>query len=141
VVVRNARSLRASARLGRPAPVAGVRARLPMPMPSGDPVALRAGFWTLPLVVVLLVCAVIGFAAFAGPDPSPPASLVPGACLVGTDPYAPVPCGDRHDARLVAVVDRAVECPGSTHASVVEGRGVLCVRPVGSALVRAPRGP
>ncbi len=141
VVVQNARSLRAIARLGRPAPVAGVRARLPMPMPPGDPVALRAGFWTLPLVVVLLVCAVIGFGALAGPDPSPRASVVPGACLAGTDPYAPVPCSQRHDARLVAVVDRTAECPASTHAAVVEGRGVLCVRPVGSAVVGAPRRP
>ena len=141
VVVDNARSLRATTRLGRPAPVAGVRARLPMPMPPGDPVALRAGFWTLPLVVVLLVCGAIGFGALAGPDPSPTASFVPGACLVGTDPYAPVPCHDRHDARLVTVVDRTGQCPASTHASAVVGRGVLCVRPAGRAVVGAAREP
>jgi hypothetical protein len=141
VVVDNARSLRAITRLGRPAPVVGVRARLAMPMPPGDPVALRAGFWTLPLVVVLLVCGVIGFGALTGADPSPAASLVPGACLVGTDPYAPVPCHDRHDARLVAVVDRAGQCPASSHASVVEGRGVLCVRSAGKAVVGAAREP
>jgi hypothetical protein len=141
VVVDNARSLRAITRLGRPAPVVGVRARLAIPMPPGDPVALRAGFWTLPLVVVLLVCGVIGFGALTGADPSPAASLVPGACLVGTDPYAPVPCHDRHDARLVAVVDRAGQCPASSHASVVEGRGVLCVRSAGKAVVGAAREP
>ena len=79
--------------------------------------------------------------ALAGADPSPAASLVPGACLVGTDPYAPVPCHDRHDARLVAVVDRAGQCPASSRASVVEGRGVLCVRSAGKAVVGAPREP
>ena len=118
----------------------GVRARLPMPMPPGDPVALRAGFWTLPLVVVLLVCGVIGFGALAGSDASPTASFVPGACLVGTDPYAPVPCRHHHDARLVAVVDHTGQCPASTNASVVEGRRVLCVRSVGRTVVKsAPR--
>jgi DnaJ domain len=141
VVLDNARSLRTIARLGRPTPVVGVRARLPMPMPPGDPVALRAGFWTLPLVVVLVVCGVIGFRAFAEPDPSPAASFVPGACLVGTDPYAPVPCQDPHGARLVAIVDRTAECPASTHPSVAEGRGVLCVRPIRTAVVGAPREP
>jgi hypothetical protein len=141
VVVDNARSLRTITRLGRPTRAVGVRARLPTPMPPGDPVALRAGFWTLPLVVVLLVFGVIGFRALAGPDPSPAASFVPGACLVGTDPYAPVPCHDHHDAHVVALVDRTGKCPASTHASVVEGRGVLCVRPTGRTVVGAPREP
>jgi hypothetical protein len=63
VAVDNARSLRTISRLGRPTRVVGVRARLPLPMPPGDPVALRAGCWTLPLVVVVLVCGVIGFGA------------------------------------------------------------------------------
>jgi len=63
VALDNARSLRKIARLERPTRVVGVAARLPRPMPPGDPVALRAGFWTLPLVVVVLVCGVIGFGA------------------------------------------------------------------------------
>jgi hypothetical protein len=141
VVIGNARSLRATARLGSPAPVIGVQARLPMPMPPGDPVALRTGLWTLPLVVVLLACVVIGVGAVAGADPSPRASFVSGACLVGNDPYARVPCRERHDARLVAVVDRTGECPLSTHASPVERGGVLCVRPARRAVVGASRGP
>ncbi len=99
------------------------------------------GFWTLPLVVVLLVCGVIGFGALAGSDASPTASFVPGACLVGTDPYAPVPCRHHHDARLVAVVDHTGQCPASTNASVVEGRRVLCVRSVGRTVVKRPLGP
>jgi DnaJ domain len=132
VVVRNGRSLRATAALRRPAPVAGVRARLPMPMPPGDPLALRTGFWTLPVVIVLLVCLGLGFGAVTGPDPSRGASFVPGACLAGRDPYTPVPCSDRHDVLLVTVVDRAQQCPAATDASPVDGRRVLCVRPAPS---------
>jgi hypothetical protein len=141
VVSGNARSLRAIGRLRRPAPVAGVRARLPMPMPPGDPVVLRAGLWTLPLVVLLIVCIVVGLGSVAGAETSAPPSFVPGSCVAGRDPHTPVRCREQHAARVVAVVDRIGECPASKRPSSVEGDGARCVGPAGRTVVGAPRGP
>jgi len=128
VVFRNARALRSAQRIEEPTRVSGVTGRLAVPMPPGNPVAFRAGFWVLPLLLAVVACIWLG-ARVGDSSPVPPGnSLAPGACIVGMNAVRAVPCTEPHDAQIVAEADQAAHCPAVTQAFLDAGRRVLCVR-------------
>ncbi len=129
VVFDNSRNLRRAMQIDEPARVPDVAARLQRPMPTGTPVALRAGFWVLPLLLAVVAAIWLGATGIGASPMAVESPLAPGGCLIGTHAVTPVPCSEPHDAEIITTADRATGCPAAA-PFFIEDRArerVLCV--------------